>query len=339
MWDASKCDYCGDCLTRCQYIDYGKEQAIADIKLLIQGKEANVLKRCIACMACTEYCPTGADPFDLICKIQEKSGVSPMNIDESTLLNRPVLNTPSKIIKGDPDKPALSICLNVASGIPDSISGQIFHGLTIVKGHDYYCYFDWLRHGKESMLKKYASKLINTLSDLNKDIVFFHDDCYTMVNNKAKDYGITVPFKYMHILEYLRNYLRDHKNNIKKLDKMIASQRACPSRYTPEIYALLDEIFRLVGVKRVERIYDREDSLCCFSVCDCDNVFTSEAATFQAMNLEDASHHGGEALITVCPGCYLTFKDSSPEYGMTTIHITDLCRIALGEKEWPKIST
>ena len=57
------------------------------------------------------------------------------------------------------------------------------------------------------------------------------------------------------------------------------------------------------------------------------------------MSLEDAAHHGGEALITVCPGCYLAFNDSSPEYGLTTIHITDLCRIALGEKPWPKVTT
>jgi Fe-S oxidoreductase len=334
MWDALKCNFCGDCLAKCQYTGYKKEKAIDDFKLLVQGKEADILKKCIACMACSEYCLKGADPFDLICKMQEKTGVSPMNIDEYTLLSHPIFNTPSKVIKGDPDKPALNICLTESFTTPDVISGQLFEGMTIVKGHDYFCYFDWLRHGKESLVKKYAGKFIDSLSDLNKDIIFFHDDCYSMVHTKVRDYGITVPFKYMHILEYLRNYLSEHKNKIIKLNKRIASQRACSSRYTPEKYALLDEIFELIGVERVEREYDRVNSLCCFAVCD--TVFPAQAADYRAKNLKDAADHGGEALITVCPGCNLTFKNCSLEYGLNTIHITDLCRIALGEKPWPK---
>lgn len=40
MWDGARCDFCGDCLVRCQYVDYDKEEAIQQIKELVAGKPA-----------------------------------------------------------------------------------------------------------------------------------------------------------------------------------------------------------------------------------------------------------------------------------------------------------
>ena len=42
MWDASKCDLCGDCLVKCRYVDYDKDRAIREIKLLMEGKAADI---------------------------------------------------------------------------------------------------------------------------------------------------------------------------------------------------------------------------------------------------------------------------------------------------------
>jgi len=38
MWDASKCNFCGDCLVKCLYVDYDKDRAVSEIKLLMEGK-------------------------------------------------------------------------------------------------------------------------------------------------------------------------------------------------------------------------------------------------------------------------------------------------------------
>ena len=38
MWDAEKCDLCGDCLVRCQYVDYDKDKAVQQIEELIETK-------------------------------------------------------------------------------------------------------------------------------------------------------------------------------------------------------------------------------------------------------------------------------------------------------------
>ncbi len=63
MWDASKCDYCGDCLVRCRYVDYDRDRAAREIKLLMEGQAADILGSCITCNACVQTCPTGADPL------------------------------------------------------------------------------------------------------------------------------------------------------------------------------------------------------------------------------------------------------------------------------------
>ena len=78
MWDVSKCDLCGDCLVNCRYVSYDRDKAIAEIKLLMEGKDAEVLNKCTTCMACSSYCPTGADPADLVFKMQQKIGTSPI---------------------------------------------------------------------------------------------------------------------------------------------------------------------------------------------------------------------------------------------------------------------
>ena len=261
MWDESKCDLCGDCLAKCRYVDYDKERAAAEIKLLMEGKDADILHKCITCIACNDYCPTGADPSNLIFKMQEKMGTCPL-----VVAGKPALDgiaqglegkgDPIELIPGDPDKPALSIC-TMEYHIPEgALDGQLFWGMTVVKGGDYYCLIGWEHSGKESPIERYAQRFIDNLTSLGKNILLLHDDCCAMVHAKVRDYGINVPFNYMHLFEYLRNYLRDHKSNITKLGKKVAYQQPYTSRYTPEKNAFLDEIFQLVGVERPSRKYE-----------------------------------------------------------------------------------
>ena len=65
------------------------------------------------------------------------------------------------------------------------------------------------------------------------DFIERESDIYSAAHHvvyRVKDYGITVPFKYMHLFEYLRNCLRDHKGSITKLGRKVAYQRPCASR-------------------------------------------------------------------------------------------------------------
>lgn len=330
MWDASKCDLCGDCLVKCLYVDYDREKAVSDIKALREGKEAEIVRKCITCCACSQYCPKGADPFKLIITALEKAGVFPGTEEE---LVSKTFAIPSEVTTGEADKPAISLC-TMGSYLPEgTIEGRLFDGLTTVKGGDYYCLIGWEHLGQERPIQKYAQRFIDNLASVGKEIVFLHDDCYAMAQAKVRDYGITVPFKYMHLFEYLRNYLRDHKSSITRIDQKVAYQQPCASRYTPEKNIFLDEIFELIGVKRPARKYERENALCCTLPILHSNQ--KMAAEFQEKNVRDALDCGADALITLCPICNLVMNRPTSQLGLKKIYITDLCRMALGEKIWP----
>jgi hypothetical protein len=332
VWNASKCDLCGDCLAKCLYVDYDQEKAAGDIRDLMDGRPAAILGKCVTCCACREYCPTGADPFDLILKAMEKHGaypVSPEGVNMFALA--PTL--PSQVIKGREGGPVLSLCVMEMSLPPDAISGQLFDGLTIAKGGDYFCYVGYVHAGLETPVAENAPKFIDSIAKLGKEIIFLHDDCYAMVDAKVKDYGIEVPFKYMHIVEYMRNYLRDNKSKITRLGKKVAYQRPCASRYTPAKDIFVDEIFDLIGVERPKREYEREKALCCTGAFV--KVYPSLAAEVQAKNVDDAIRCGADALITLCPMCDRVLRRPTMERGLRKIYITDLVRMALGEKAFP----
>jgi Fe-S oxidoreductase len=339
MWDASKCDLCGDCLVNCRYVNYDRDKAIANIKLLMEGKDAEILSKCTTCIACSSYCPTGADPANLIFKMQEKIGTSPI-----VVVGRPAREAvvrafekgedPAQVIPGNPDKPALSLDSFRFENFPEgTFDSQLFKGMTIVRGGQYASLVGYVHMGGVSLVEKYGQPVLDNLASLGKDIVYLHNEGFVLAHVMAKEYGFKVPFKYMHLFEYLRNYLRTHKKNITKPGKKVAYQANCGTRWVPEYDAFLDEVFKLVGVERPNRKYERLDALCCTGPL----IYTNRelAVDIQKKNFEDAIACGADAIITSCPICHGVFRRPSAQFNLPNIFITDLCRIALGEKPWP----
>ena len=333
MFDLAKCDSCGDCLVRCQYVDYNRNKAIQEITDLIKGGDAEILRACTTCMACNEYCDKGANPYDLILRLQEEKGILPLSEEQLKRFTAQE-SLPSHLIKGDPDKPALSLCTMKERLPEEAITGQMFDGLTIVDGGEYYCYILHLHLARESYFKDNIKKYIDSLASLNKkEVVVIHDDCYSTAITKAREYGIEVPFRPVHIIEYLLNYLKAHPERINKLDKKIAYQRPCISRYTPEKEPMLDELFELIGVHRVPRKYDRQDALCCGAA-----IMEREpelASKLVDMNITDAKGYGADAMVILCPICWMRLNQPCRERGLPPIYLTNLCSMALGEKRFP----
>jgi len=330
MFDASKCDDCGTCFEQCQYVDYSKGKAVEEIQKLKKGACADILKQCITCMACNEYCPNGANPYDLICSLQEERGIRFVSEEIVEVIEDTLSAVPNRIIKGDPDKPALNLCVMEHAYPTDMTESKMFEGLTVVRGGDYFSRIVYLHTGMERTVRAHAQTYIDNLKKVNKrEIIFVHDDCYTMVAKKAPEYGIDVPFEPVHIIAYMVGYLNQHRDTIVKLGKRIAYQRPCISRYTPEKESFLDDFFDLVGVERVARRYDRKHALCCsFGLRETDPERGSEIIE---RNLNDAIEHGADAMVFLCPGCYWLTSDTCEKRGLASIFITDLCRMALGE--------
>jgi Fe-S oxidoreductase len=234
----------------------------------------------------------------------------------------------------------LSLCA-IEPNLPFALEGPLFEGLTIVKGRHYFCNVLYLHLGNETIMLNGLKPLANKYASLGaEEIVFMHDDCYALMANFAPRYGIELPFRPIHIFEYLLNYLKAHKTDIRALNKRVAYQRPCSSRFTPWKEPMLDEILRFMGVERVVRKYDRENSLCCGQ--DLNGMLKRSGndnfSRYRDLNVGDAIDHGAEAMVFLCPMCLDALKEKCRRSGLETYMIYDLCRMALGEQLHSKAS-
>ena len=332
MFLKEKCTLCGECLARCPYLAYPLEEAKKEFSRLMNGEASSVTSRCVTCAACNMFCPEGANPFDLINELQERTGT--FKVAEQSLAVMSIAPTlPSQVIKGKAGKPAINLCA-VGDMIPGVIEGSLFEGLTQIKGGDYFCYVGWIHVGKPGMVADHAASFVNNLAATGaKEIICYHDDCYAVLDNKVKEFGIAVPFKVTHLIEYLRDYVKEHAGRVRKLNMKIAYQQPCASRYTFEKDAILDDLFERIGVTRVARRYDGMDALCCgAAMAGMKDMPRETTEEWRMKNIMDAKEAGAEAMVFLCPMCALNLRNRAKARGVEPYMVSNLVRLALGEE-------
>jgi len=340
MWDETKCDLCGECLVKCRYANYDLPKAKEEMALLKAGKEAEILMKCTTCLACNDYCPTGAEPADLITRLQEKYGSSPIVKTGLFALDEIIKglegkSDPREVIEGDPERPILSLdSFRFNQFPPGTFESELFRGMTIIRGGEFMSLAGCVHMGGASLVERYGQTVLDRLASFGKDIVYMHNEGFVLAHVKAKAYGFRVPFRYQHLFEYLSGFLKASKGKIKKIGKKVAYQANCATRWIPEYDRYLEEIFDLIGVERPPRKFEGINALCCSAPV----IFANKelAQEIQRENFEDAIASGAQAIITSCPICNWVLTRPSEKYGLPKIFITDLCRIALGEIPWPR---
>ncbi|MDY6932804.1 MAG: (Fe-S)-binding protein [Spirochaetota bacterium] len=329
MFYQNKCTFCGECFDKCQYVTFDIDKSIEQMREIVNGNVAEIVTECITCGACNHYCPEDANPFDLINEIQERTNCLEIP-EESLLMMGSASQMPSEIIKGEPNKPLISLCA-VGDIIPGLFDGAIFEGMNFVKGGDYFCRIGFNHLGIESPVRDGASRFIENLSSLGHDeIIFFHDDCYALLNYKAKEYGIDIPFKFVHIIEFLRDYVKSNFEKINPINMKIAYQQPCASWCSMEKDTILDDFFSLVGATRLPRKYDKELGSCCGSPYMPRDREKGRAV--RNRNIKDAKEYGAESIVYLCPICYMSMKKGASENNMRSLHLIHLAKIAIGEE-------
>lgn len=334
MFHKDRCDFCGDCLARCHYLDFDKESGSQAFQKLVQGEKVDWLYDCVTCIACNEYCPQGARPFDLILQTMEEAGDFTDPELKAKMAKRFAAEGEPRPVT--PEGKVMSICVMEGS-MPWALNGKLFEGLTLLKGRHFFCNVLFAHMGDESIMRDRLQDLVDNLATSGaKEIIFIHDDCYALMKGMAPEFGIELPFRPVPIFEYLRDYLKEHKDDISKLDMKVAYQRPCASRYTPEKDYLLDEIFELIGVEKVQRQYDGINAICCGVELAGPNLKLfprgKNFEPFREKNVIDAKDHGAEAMVYLCPMCFRTLGGKVRDMGMKNYMISDICRLALGEE-------
>jgi Fe-S oxidoreductase len=339
-FDESKCLSCdtNDCLTKCQYMSIDCDTAKTEIQKIINSEDSFVLHDCATCYACEEYCPMGNHPFYLIVLRQEELNVLPL---PDPLVKRGVqVGIP---FRGEPEIEEITgtaLNLGVFSNLSNFTQGRLFENLTLMstdprKMFHYFCQLMYLHFGRISVINERLEKVIQTIAAHKvKEVVHFHDECYGTYASYAPAFGIDVPFTSIHLFEFLYNRLLELKNDITPLNFKVAYQRPCSSRLSPDKYPFVDKIFDLIGVEHVKREYIGENALCCGGTILGQKRKGSRrlALELQQKNIDDMKQAGAQICVFNCPACVETLGKPVAENGLMPLFMSDLCRLAIGEK-------
>lgn len=337
-YDPAACEACDGtyCLTRCQYLDLDLDAARKEMMKILAGEDSMVLHQCATCYACEEYCPQDNHPFFLIVEQQEKLGIWPAPVPITNQQVR-MMEPRGQLAPAKVSAPVIDMCFFPM--LTGSIRGKIYEGASTIGGADLFCNIMWLHFAKNSVIRERLPLVIDNIMKFYlkdsgvEELVCYHDECYGTFTHLAPAFGIEVPFRPIHLFEFLVKRLTGLKSDITPLNATAAYQRPCSNRLIPETQHWVDEIFALIGVERPEREYDRENALCCAATIRAQQR-EELADDVQERNIEDMAATGAKYCVFNCPMCFFTLKDKAAARGMTPMLMSDLCRLALGEGLW-----
>jgi len=336
VFDPAVCAACNtvDCLMNCQYISFADvAEAKKEKQKINAGKDSRVLHECLTCYACQEYCPNHNNPFFVLVERQEELGLLPAPrpiVDEQLGM----MAFKGRLTRATVSEPLINMC--AFPMLTGSIRGRLFEGASVIAGTDIFCNVMWLHFAKNSVIRERVPKAIdNIMSFFMKDsgltdMVCFHDECYGTYTTLANAYGIDVPFRPIHLFDYINRRLDDLADRIKPLNQVIAYQRGCSNRLCPETDAVLDEIFEKIGTVRAPRKYDRANALCCGGVPRA-HQRDEFADDLVERNIADMLDAKAVYCVFNCPFCMATMAQEVAERGLMPILVSDLVQVALGE--------
>ena len=332
-YDPRICQSCPtvDCLVRCQYMDFDRAAARAEKDKLLAGEMSRVLTDCVTCYGCEEYCPSGNHPFYQIVERQEALGVLPA----------PVPITRQQLVmmgeRGDAQPhpvqpPVIHMC--AFPMLVGTIRGPLYEGASTIVGHDLFCNVMWLHFAKNSVIRERLPRVIERIWNFYlkesgiEEVVCYHDECYATFTQIAPAFGIDVPFRAVHLFEYLVKRLDALADRVHSLKARVAYQRPCSNRLVPHIDKQVDEIFGRIGVERVARRYDRDTPLCCGGVMYA-HQRDELGDDVQRRNLDDMVAAGAQYCVFNCPACMLSLGEAVAARGIFPIFMSDLCQEAV----------
>jgi len=313
-----------------------KKKAKKEWQKVINGEDSYVLEACTTCYACEEYCPFGNHPFYWIVEQQEKKGILPAPRPIITMwINQcqPV----GKFMVGKVEERALSYCF--LPQFNTLVKGQLFDGIawSVIFGQEFFCNAVYLHYARASVIKDRLPQIVDNIKKQGiKQLICLHDECYGTFTSLASAYGLDVPFRPIHYYEFLYGRLQELKDVTRPLNIKAAYQRNCSARLCPETDHYVDDIFALLGVERVKRKYDKENALCCAEIFRMGKG-PQLAEDVQKRNMDDMVQAGAQYCVFNCPACWDSLAHKVAKRGIKPIHMIDLCKLAIGEKQSLKL--
>lgn len=219
--------------------------------------------------------------------------------------------------------------------------GKLFSGMNIVGGNAY-SFGNGYIHGY--LERDYQAQIKRAADNLNAlgacEIIFYHDESVRGLE-VAEELGIALRFTPVSLLEWLVRELAGRKDQVRPLDASVAVQLPCSWKPGDGKNELLEELFNLIGIHRVERRYDYNGRMCCgirgyFGLATGDTARDANKAEAAVLrNVEDAKAAGADYLLTTCPFCYAALATTAGQHDVPPVQVESLVNLALHGEALP----
>lgn len=350
-FDAERCDLCGKCLSACPYLKMTSRRAAREVKRLIDGRDASILKRCAGCMTCSTVCPEGLDPYSLIrARWYERYKQDGLPICSRYLMPHEFPNFRSIVFSSKKEKRLIERF----SAPPDSdtvlytgcnslvyasvFDSPIFDTLPPFGSLEYCCGEMYYRLGMFDSARESALSLKKVFSRLNaKKMVFTCAACMNMISNVfPREFGIDYPFEKQFISDWLVERIDSgHINISKPINKRVLVQDSCHSKIMgAEMHNSPRRLLERIGADVVETANTRDKSLCCGIAAGCARYDLADMAGAALMRIRDSAASRVDACVTYCNGCQITLSMAGlfTPFAPPALPLLMLVREAAGEK-------
>ncbi len=192
------------------------------------------------------------------------------------------------------------------------------------------CGHDLLWAGDLENFKRLAQHNIDAIKESGAHtLITTCAECYRTFKIDYPAYMGPLPFKVLHIIEFLIDSISQGKLNFKKTRKKVTYQDPCRLGRHLGMYEQPRMVLsNIPALSLVEMERNQQNAICCGTSgwMNCDAI----SKRIQSYRLKSARQTGADLLITACPKCYIHFKCAmkDPKIGKELeIEIKDLTSI------------
>ncbi len=323
-----KCDLCGECFYRCQYLKFNKKTAVEEMKKLIEGKPSKVLKKCISCNACNNFCPHGCRPYELITRRWHKryrrnglpvraeylmpSTTSNFRTDMVNRMSKREQELVETWYKTPPEGELVLYpgCNTLA--LPHLLDASFMEGVVIAGDWQHCCGEMFFRMGLYDEVKRTAEKLTGYYEDKSIGTMLFPcPACLNMFTNVLPEqFGAEFKFKTKYLGTYLLEKIEAGEIRIdREFNQKVTLHDSCHARILgEEVMEGARQILEYTGVEILEMELNKEEGLCCGIAAGANRYSPFDIVFSSFKELWQGQKTGAREFALYCGGCNITFN-------------------------------
>ncbi len=176
---------------------------------------------------------------------------------------------------------------------------------TTMGGEEWCCGFPLIGSGFVDDSEQFIKHNVEKIKELGiHTLIASCASCYHVwkhdSNNALEGYELEV----LHTTEYLARLIKEGKIELNELDEVITFHDPCDLGRNSGIYDAPREIINSIpGVKFVELMHNKKDSLCCGGGGNLQSVDADTAAKIAALRVEEIKASGATIVVSACQQC------------------------------------